>query len=423
MDEQGLIKSLEAGEKKEDQEEEENEEAMKEIKRYASFVFSIAKGMSAKITKDEVTKIILLNQRLLLASSAIIELKKNVSNLVNVMTVEELQQQFSALNWTEYIRAKTFGQMNMTGIDSVQVNVMELGYIQTVMDVLQDTDPLTISIYQTLKIIIDHMDRVNKSFKNLKLRMTNYGAMPLPSPRWKTCVKDIVEDFGIGISYVYVKDYGSESLKNFSVDIINRLKEQFEKMMSKSQWFDAATFEKAKEKLDAVMNQIAYSDELLNVTFVESMYKGLNFDNISYFDSILQLRKVNHIRDVENYVDPSEFSNVLQFVEVAMVNGFYIPFSNSIQIPMGILQSKFVDLDGPLFLNYGSMGFTMAHELSHAFDDFGRQFDHKGNVANWYSERATELNKNKELCIVEQYNGFTDPQTSLKVSERCFVGQ
>lgn len=389
---------------------------MKEIQRYASFLFTISRSLHANITKREVTDIIMLNRRLLIAALEIMELKKNVTNLVNLMTVAEMQERYPALNWTEYIRAKTFGQINITDYDTLVVNVMELGYFDTLMDILKNSDPEIISLYQTLHIIIDHMERVNKSLRNLKLRMSNPGPQAKFLPRWKTCVDDIVEDFGVGISYVYVQDFGSESLKNFSVDIITRLKEQFERMMAKSQWFDEATYDKAKEKLDAVMNQIAYSDELLSDTFVESHYKGLDFGNMSYFDSILQLRKLGHIRNVENYLDPSEFSNQLQFVEVTMVNGFYIPFSNSIQIPMGILQSKFIDLEGPLFLNYGSLGFTMAHELSHAFDDFGRQFDLKGNVANWYTEKATALNAEKEQCIIDQFNGFSEPETELKVS-------
>lgn len=394
-----------------------DEDSIKEIQRYATFIFSISRGLHANITKDEVTEIIMLNRRLLIAAMEIMELKKNVTNLVNVMTVEEMQDRYPALNWTDYIRAKTFGQIKAEDYDGIVVNVMELGYFQTINEILSETDPIIISLYQTLKIIMDHMDRVNKSFRNLKFRMSNPGVQAKSQPRWKTCVSDIVEEFGMGISYVYVKDYGSEDLKNFSVDIITRLKEQFERMMSKSQWFDEVTFEKAKDKLNAVMNQIAYSEELLNVTFVESHYQGLNFTHLSYFDSILQLRKLGHIRNVENYLDPTEFSNQLQFVEVTMVNGFYVPFSNSIQIPMGILQSKFIDLEGPLYLNYGSLGFTMAHELSHAFDDFGRQFDLKGNVANWYSEKATELNAEKEQCIIDQYNAFTEKQTELKVSK------
>ena len=60
----------------------------------------------------------------------------------------------------------------------------------------------------------------------------------------------------------------------------------------------------------------------------------------------------------------------------------------------------------------------MAHELSHAFDDFGRQFDSKGNVANWYSERATELNLDKEKCIVDQFNNYVEPETQLKVRQQ-----
>lgn len=397
-----------------DDEPEIDEDTVREIQRYAAFIFSIARGLSVQITKKDVTDMILLNRRLLIAAMEIIELKKNVTNLINVMTVGEMQETFPAVNWTAYIRGKTFGQVNIT--DETQVNIMEMGYFKTLNDVFVETDPFVLSLYQTMKIIMDHMEWVNKNFRNSVRRMNNGGTLPPAKPRWKTCVGDIVEEFGVGISYIFVKDYGSEELKNFTVDMITRLKDQFEKMMSKSKWFDEETYGKAKEKLDSVVNQIAYSEELLNLTYVESFYKGLKFENLSYFDSILLLRKISHIRDIENYLDESEFSNQLQFVEVAMVNGFYVPFSNSIQIPMGILQSKFIDLGGPLYLNYGSMGFTMAHELSHAFDDFGRQFDFKGNVANWYSAQATDLNQEKEKCIVDHYNGFKDKSTDLSVS-------
>lgn len=389
------------------------EEAQKEIQRFANFIFSIFRALSVSTTRKDVADIIYLTRRLLVAAHEIMELRKNVTNLVNVMTVEDLQSQFTALNWTEYIMARTFGQVNVT--NSMLVNVMEMGYVKTIMEILEDTDPLIIFNYQTLMVIVEHMERVNKQMRSLKVKMSDGGIASKYKPRWKMCVDDIVEDFGMGISFKYVQDYGNENLKNFSIEIITRLKEQFEKMMSQSNWFDEETAAKAKEKLNAVVNQIAYSDELLNVTFVDAFYRGLHVENLSYFDSILHIRKIVHLRDVELFVDPSDFSNELQFVEVTLVNGFYVPFSNSIQIPMGILQSKFIDIEAPLFLNYGSMGFTMAHEISHAFDDFGRQFDLKGNVANWYSTRATELNSEKEKCIIDQFNAFTEPQTKLKV--------
>lgn len=394
-----------------------DEEDEKEIRRYVQLMFSVIRNLSGNITREEVTQIIILNRRLIIAAMELMELKKNVTNLVNVLTVEELQNKYSALNWTEYIRSKTFGLINVT--NNTAVNVMEISYLSTVNEILLDTDPLIISKYQTLKVIYDHMGRVNRSFRNLKLKMANSGAVPA-IPRWKMCVEEIVQDFGMGISYVYVKDYGTEELRNFSIDIVTRLKEQFDIFISKSNWFDNETLIKAKEKLNAVVNQIAYSEELRNESYVESYYKGLNFDNMSYFDSILQLRKLNHIRNVENFLDEdhSETSNQLQFVEVTVVNGFYIPFSNSIQIPLGILQSKFIDVEGPLYLNYGSLGFTIAHEFTHAFDDFGRQFDYKGNVANWYSDRATELNKEKEKCIIDQFNAYVEPETKLHVSWR-----
>lgn len=394
-----------------------NEEDEKEIRRYAQLIFSVIRSLQGNITREEVTQIILLNRRLIIAAMELMELKKNVTNLVNVMTVEELQNKFSALNWTEYIRAKTFGLINVT--DSLSVNVMEISYLTTINEILLDTDPLIISKYQTLKVIYDHMERVNRAFRNMKLNMANSGAAPA-IPRWKMCIDEIVEDFGMGISYLFVKDYGTDELRSFSVDIVTRLKEQFDVLISKSNWFDNETLVKAKEKLNAVVNQIAYSDELRNESYVESYYKGLNFDNMSYFDSILQLRKLNHIRNVENFLeeDHSETSNQLQFVEVTVVNGFYIPFSNSIQIPLGILQSKFIDVEGPLYLNYGSLGFTIAHEFTHAFDDFGRQFDYKGNVANWYSDRATELNQEKEKCMIDQFNSYVEPETQLLVRGR-----
>merc|ERR1712179_263737 len=91
----------------------------------------------------------------------------------------------------------------------------------------------------------------------------------------------------------------------------------------------------------------------------------------------------------------------------AVVNAFYSPLENSIQFPAGILQGVFFGSDRPKYLNYGAIGWVIGHEITHGFDDQGRQFDQEGNLVNWWHPETTSRYLNKAECIIKQYSDYT----------------
>ncbi|CAH1248353.1 ECE1 [Branchiostoma lanceolatum] len=109
-----------------------------------------------------------------------------------------------------------------------------------------------------------------------------------------------------------------------------------------------------------------------------------------------------------------------------VVNAFYSPSGNSISFPAGILRSPFYDGDYPWYLNFGGIGAVIGHEITHGFDDSGRQFDKNGNLEHWWNQEITDSFKEKAQCMIDQYSNYVDPETGdlkLNVSGRLTAGE
>lgn len=100
----------------------------------------------------------------------------------------------------------------------------------------------------------------------------------------------------------------------------------------------------------------------------------------------------------------------------ATVNAFYNSLDNSIEFPAGILQGAFFDKAKPNYLNFGAIGFVIGHEITHGFDDRGRQFDKDGNNRNWWNSETDARFKERAQCIVDQYGNYTVPENGLRVN-------
>ena len=98
------------------------------------------------------------------------------------------------------------------------------------------------------------------------------------------------------------------------------------------------------------------------------------------------------------------------------MNAFYSSIENSIQFPAGILQGIFYNKDRPNYLNFGGIGFIIGHEITHGFDDQGRQYDDVGNLADWWELKTKEKFIKKTKCIIEQYGNYTAPEVNLNLN-------
>lgn len=169
---------------------------------------------------------------------------------------------------------------------------------------------------------------------------------------------------------------------------------------------DTPSKEKAREKAMAIKEHIGYPDHILQESNqkLDQEYAHLNFSEEHYFENILEnLKSEAHksLKKLREPVDPD-----LWIIGAAVVNAFYSPNRNQIVFPAGILQPPFFSKHQHQALNFGGIGMVIGHEITHGFDDNGRNFDKDGNMLNWWSNYSADHFKEQSQCMVQQYGNF-----------------
>lgn len=140
---------------------------------------------------------------------------------------------------------------------------------------------------------------------------------------------------------------------------------------------------------------------------LEDLYKGLEISRDSYFSNGINMSiwSTNyHWSKLREKVDKTDWK---RHANPAIVNAFYSSLENSIQFPAGILQGIFFGQDRPSYMNYASIGWVIGHEITHGFDDQGRQFNQEGNLQNWWDTKTFEKFLDKTKCIIQQYGNYS----------------
>jgi len=159
-----------------------------------------------------------------------------------------------------------------------------------------------------------------------------------------------------------------------------------------------------------MVEHIGYPPELLDMKKLTDLYNGLELDSADFFGNGLNMTvfgtnyAFSKLREKVNKTDWVRHGNP------AIVNAFYSPLENSIQFPAGILQGVFFNSERPKYMNYGAIGWVIGHEITHGFDDQGKQFDKEGNLVNWWHPETASRYKNKAECIIGQYSNYKFPQ-------------
>jgi endothelin-converting enzyme/putative endopeptidase len=226
---------------------------------------------------------------------------------------------------------------------------------------------------------------------------TLYGAPEL-RPRWKRCVALVDAQLGEALGQEFVRRAFSPELKRKTLRMTKQIEQAMEDDLIRLEWMSAATRQRALEKLHAIVNKIGYPDKWRDYGRVE-VRRGDFAGNVmraNLFESRRRLAKIG------KPLDRGEWG-----MTPPTVNAYYNPQMNDINFPAGILQPPLYDPKMDDAPNYGNTGGTIGHELTHGFDDEGRQFDAQGNLKDWWTERdAREFNERAQ-CIVDQYAQYT----------------
>jgi predicted metalloendopeptidase len=172
------------------------------------------------------------------------------------------------------------------------------------------------------------------------------------------------------------------------------------------QWIDEETRQEAIEKVKSLREKIGYPDYILSPLSLATKYSGLwAFSTNQYFENIVlsdQWDVQDNLKKITKPVDFGEFD-----MTPATVNAYYNPPLNEIVFPAGILAGGFYSHNNPIYLNYGAIGSVISHELTHAFDNNGREFDSHGQLRDWWSNSTAAEFEKFSTCFVNQYTKYT----------------
>ncbi|TMS19833.1 Membrane metallo-endopeptidase-like 1 [Larimichthys crocea] len=324
-----------------------------------------------------------------------------------MMQVLELETDIAnGFNWTRFIQ----GVLSSVSIDvqlEEEVVVYSSPYLEKMNEVLARHSSRTVQNYLTWQLISERVNSLSRRFKDARARYrkTLYGTT-VEDAWWRECVRYVQSSMENAVGALYVRETFAGESKQMVSDLISKIQQAYVETLEELSWMDAPSKEKAREKAMAIKEHIGYPDHILQESNqkLDKEYTHLNFSQEHYFENILEnLKSEAHksLKKLREPVDPD-----LWIIGAAVVNAFYSPNRNQIVFPAGILQPPFFSKQQHQALNFGGIGMVIGHEITHGFDDNGRNFDKDGNMLNWWSNYSAEHFKEQSQCMVQQYGNF-----------------
>jgi len=232
--------------------------------------------------------------------------------------------------------------------------------------------------------------------EDFKFRSTLNGA-PKILPRWKRCVRSVDHAMGEAVAQPFVKQRLGSQGKGEALELIGGIEQAMKTNLQGLGWMDDATRAKALEKLSDINNKIAYPDAWRN-------YDALEVSRDSYFNNAIHANAFEVKRQLVKIgkpVDKKEWD-----MTPPTVNAYYNPSLNEMVFPAGILAYPFFASNAVPAVNYGGIGMVMGHELTHGFDDEGRQFDGQGNLKEWWTATVSKEFDRRASCVASQFDDY-----------------
>src|SRR5881296_1018400 len=232
-------------------------------------------------------------------------------------------------------------------------------------------------------------------------------------PRWKRCVQYTDGNLGEALGQIYVrKTFGPEA-KARTLDMVRRIEDAMSKRIRDLEWMSPETKQQALEKLAGIRNKIGHPEkwrDYSSVRITRDDFRG-NVARASEFESRRQINKVG------KSVDRGDWQ-----MSPPTVNAYYDPQMNDINFPAGILQPPLFSAESDAAPNYGNTGGTIGHELTHGFDDEGRQFDAQGNLRDWWTPEDAKEFEQRASCISNQYSQYVIVD-DVKINGKLTLGE
>uniref|UniRef100_A0A8C2BMS4 endothelin-converting enzyme 1 n=1 Tax=Cyprinus carpio TaxID=7962 RepID=A0A8C2BMS4_CYPCA len=334
----------------------------------------------------------------------ILDFETALANITVCKIKYKMQVLSPAVEWLDYLNF-VLSPLELNDTEPVVVYAKE--YLQQVSDLINKTDHSLLNNYMIWNLVQKGASSLDQRFENAqdKLLESLYGTKKSCTPRWQTCIGNTDDTLGFALGALFVKATFDKQSKEIAEGMINEIRTAFKDALDDLNWMDEQTRQAAKDKADAIYDMIGFPDFILDSKELDDVYDGYEVTEDNFFQNMInfynfsarvmadQLRKPPN-RDQWSMTPPT-------------VNAYYMPTKNGIVFPAGILQAPFYAQNHPKALNFGGIGVVMGHELTHAFDDQGREYDKDGNLRPWWQNSSVDAFKNRTECMIDQYTQYT----------------
>ncbi|XP_060595469.1 neprilysin-4-like [Ruditapes philippinarum] len=342
------------------------------------------------------------------------EHRRDSEALYNKMTLKDLQNQIPKFDWIKYLH-EIFIRVNVTVNDTDTVVVYAPEYLKKMIDLVDETEERTLTNYIIWRFMMNRVPNLPGKYRELR---TEYYKAIFGSKqervRWRDCVSYVNDNLGNAVGRLFVSKHFDEDAKKNALEMVQDIRVAVNELLTEVEWMDEATKHLAKDKADAMAVKIGYPSYILNDTALDEEYKNFNYHADKYFENVLETIRgiaITSLQMIDKPVDKTLWSTT-----PAIVNAFYASTKNQIMFPAGILQPPFYSKGYPKSLNYGGIGMVIGHEITHGFDDRGRQYDKNGNLKQWWDDDVIAAFKKQAQCIVDQYSNYTIEEVELQIN-------
>jgi putative endopeptidase len=308
------------------------------------------------------------------------------------LTVHELVSLNPAIDWPKY-----FAGVGAPAI--ADLNVVEPNFFRTLESVWVQTSLDDLKTYLRWHYLHAQANMLSKPFVDEDFRFfrqTLTGAKEI-QPRWKRCVTAVDNDLGFILGQKYVEETFGVEGKTRTLKMVQEIEKALQTDIGTLAWMTPATKEQALVKLRAVANKIGFPDKWRDYSSV----KITRSDAVGNDARATEFAVHRLLGKIGKEVDHSEW-----LMTPPTVNAYYNPTENNINFPAGILQPPFWDKKLDDAVNYGGVGAVVGHELTHGFDDQGRQYDPQGNLRDWWTPEDAKEFTNRAECFIKEYSSF-----------------
>ena len=315
---------------------------------------------------------------------------RDVHKNYNKMPLKDFVKKYNFINWDVYM--KEVGIKNST-----EVNASQVTFFEALTKLLKKVSLDTQKEYMVFKLLNSASNYLSDDFVNANFEFfgkTVQGREVL-QPVWKRSLSVVNRTLSEALGQKYVEKYFPASSKEKMVEMVANLRVALGERIAALEWMSDETKAKAQEKLGTFIVKVGYPDKWKD-------YSALDIKNDSYWANMCRASQFRHaemMKDEGKPVDRTEWGMSPQ-----TVNAYYNPTTNEICFPAAILQPPFFNPNADDAVNYGGIGVVIGHEMTHGFDDQGRNYDKDGNISAWWTAEDEAKFNERAQVLVEQYN-------------------